>query len=205
MFLNSGVPSPIATGSSIIWYTSIKPSSVNWLIILPLPNMVISFPSICFIFFISSTISPFTSRVLFQSAFSRVLEKTILSAAAWPSRNDEMGFADRMNSLPKFVVSSTLEKLNWSNSTLIKEDIIERIRELKEQSGEDILIIGSGRLAQTLMAHDLIDEYRLMIHPTILGTGRQLYNNIGARKKLRLIEAKTFRTGVVVLVYHPVS
>lgn len=126
-------------------------------------------------------------------------------AAAWPSRNDEMGFADRMNSLPKFVVSSTLEKLDWSNSTLIKEDIIERIRELKEPSGEDILIIGSGRLAQTLMAHDLIDEYRLMIHPTILGTGRQLYNNIGARKKLRLIEAKTFRTGVVVLVYHPVS
>ncbi|PSL44735.1 dihydrofolate reductase [Chitinophaga niastensis] len=124
-------------------------------------------------------------------------------AAAWPSRTDEMGFADKMNSLPKFVVSTTLDKSDWNNSILIKENIIEEIVKLKIQSEQDIMIFGSGTLIQTLLQHDLIDEYRLMIHPTIMGTGNRLYSNIGGRKKLQLIDTKIFNTGTVVLIYQP--
>jgi len=122
-------------------------------------------------------------------------------AEAWPGRNDEMGFADRMNSLPKYVVSTTLDQAEWNNSTLIKTNVVETIRQLKSQPGSDILVVGSGTLARTLMQHDLIDEYRLMVHPTILGIGRQLYTDTGERKNLRLLETRVFNTGIVVLIY----
>lgn len=124
-------------------------------------------------------------------------------AAAWPSATDEVGFADRMNSLPKFVVSTTLEEpLEWNNSTLIKGNVAEEVSKLKQQLSQDILIYGSGDLVRTLMQHDLIDEYRIWVHPVVLGSGKCLFKE-GINTILRLVETKTFGSGVVVLSYRP--
>ncbi len=123
-------------------------------------------------------------------------------AAAWPSRTDEQGFADRMNSLPKYVVSTTLEKAEWNNSTIIKENIVEEVSKLKQQPGQDILVAGSGTLVQTLMQHDLIDEYRLLVYPVVLGKGKQLFRD-GSKATLKLVETKAFSSGVVLLRYQP--
>jgi len=123
-------------------------------------------------------------------------------AAAWPSRTDEAGFADRMNSLPKYVVSTTLEELKWNNSRLIKGNIAEEVSKLKQEVGQDILIAGSGTLVQTLMQHDLIDEYRLLVYPVVLGSGKRLFRD-GSNTTLRLVETKTFSSGVVLLRYEP--
>jgi dihydrofolate reductase len=123
-------------------------------------------------------------------------------AAAWPSRTDEAGFADRMNSLPKFVVSTTLEKVEWNNSRLIKENVAEEVSKLKQQPGQDILIAGSGTLVHTLMQHDLIDEYRLLVYPVVLGSGKRLFRD-GSKATLKLVETKTFSSGVVLLRYQP--
>lgn len=92
-------------------------------------------------------------------------------AKAWPSMKDEAGFADRMNNLPKYVVSKTLDTLTWNNSRLITGNIVEEVTKLKQEPGQDILLAGSSRLFQTLMQHDLIDVYRLMVHPVVLGKG----------------------------------
>lgn len=123
-------------------------------------------------------------------------------AAAWPSRTDEAGFADRMNSLPKYVVSTTLEKAEWNNSTIIKEDIAGAVSKLKQQPGQDILVAGSATLAHTLRQHDLIDEYRLLTYPVVLGSGKRLFKD-GSKATLKLVEAKTFSSGVVLLRYQP--
>jgi len=123
-------------------------------------------------------------------------------AAAWPSRTDEQGFADRMNGLPKFVVSTTLEKVEWNNSRLIKENIPEEVSRLKQQPGQNILIYGSGDLVQTLMQSDLIDEYWLLVYPIVLGSGKRLFQD-GSKTTLSLKETKTFSSGVVVLCYQP--
>ncbi len=124
-------------------------------------------------------------------------------AAAWPAMKDEAGFADRMNSLPKYVVSTTLQDLTWNNSNLIKENIVAEITALKQQPGQDILVGGSGQLVQTLMQHNLVDEYKLMIHPVVLGGGRRLFENGLDMKVLKLLDVKTFSSGVVVLSYQP--
>ncbi len=126
-------------------------------------------------------------------------------AAAWPSRTDEHGFADRMNSLPKFVVSTTLEGVEWNNSRLIKRNIPEEVYKLKQQPGQDILVAGSGELVHTLMQHDLIDEYRIMVHPIVLGGGKRLFSDGTDKKVLRLIDTKTFSSGIVVLSYQPAA
>lgn len=124
-------------------------------------------------------------------------------AAAWPAMTDETGFADRMNSLPKYVVSTTLEEAQWNNSILIKENVIEEVKKLKQQSGQNIVIHGSGDLISTLMKHNLIDEYHLMVHPIIVGGGKRLFKKGMDQKSLKLIDTKSFKTGVVVLVYQP--
>ncbi len=123
-------------------------------------------------------------------------------AAAWPSMKDEAGFADRMNSLPKYVVSTTLKKVEWNNSWLIKENVAEKVSKLKQQPGQDILIAGSGELVHTLMQHDLIDEYRLLVYPVVLGSGKRLFKD-GSNATLKLVETKTFSSGVVALSYQP--
>ena len=124
-------------------------------------------------------------------------------AKAWPTMKDEGGFADRMNSLPKFVVSTTLKEVEWNNAKLMKGNIAEEVSKLKQQPGQDILIAGSGELVHTLMQHDLIDEYRLMVHPVVLGSGKRLFRDGTGTKVLKLIETKTFSSGVVLLSYQP--
>ena len=125
-------------------------------------------------------------------------------AAAWPSATDEAGFADRMNSLPKYVVSTTLkEPLEWQNSKLIKEYVAEEIAKLKQQPGKDILIYGSGELVNTLMQDDLIDELRLWVHPVVVGSGKRLFGDRSDTTVLRLVDSSTFGSGVVVLTYQP--
>ena len=126
-------------------------------------------------------------------------------AAAWPSATDEEGYADRMNGYLKHVVSTTLEEpLEWINSTLIKGDVAEGVAELKEQPGKDILVYGSARLVRTLMEHDLIDEYRLMVYPVVVGKGKRLFGDTEETKALRLVDTKQVSPdGVLVLTYQP--
>jgi dihydrofolate reductase len=123
-------------------------------------------------------------------------------AAAWSSQTDEQGYADRMNSLPEYVVSTTLEKAEWNNSTLIKENVVAQISELKQQSGQSILVFGSGTLVQTVMQHDLVDDFVLLLYPLVLGNGKRLFRD-GSNASLRLVESQVFSSGVVALSYQP--
>jgi dihydrofolate reductase len=125
-------------------------------------------------------------------------------AAAWPSMEETEGeFAVRMNALPKFVASRTLqEPLAW-NGTLLKGNVAEAVANLKEQPGEDILIYGSGELVNSLHPHGLIDEYRLMVFPVTLGIGKLLFRAGTDKRDLRLIDAKMTGAGVALLTYQP--
>ena len=122
-------------------------------------------------------------------------------AAAWPSRTGE--FSDKMNNMAKYVVSTTLKHADWNNSTLIKNNVVEKVSELKAMPGQDILVAGSGQLVHTLMEHYLVDEYRLMVYPVVLGQGKGLFLNGGHRQALHLSEAKPVGAGIVILTYHP--
>ncbi len=122
-------------------------------------------------------------------------------AAAWPSRTGE--FADMMNGIPKYVVSTTLKDAAWNNSHLIKEHVPDEIRKLKAASGKDLLVAGSGKLIQTLLQNDLVDEYRLMIFPVILGKGTRLFIDGHDGLPLQLIEARTVGDGVQTMIFHP--
>ena len=126
-------------------------------------------------------------------------------AKAWPSMKDEQGFADRMNGLPKYVVSTTLQALEWNNSHLIKGNITEEVSKLKQQPGQDILVAGSGELVAALRQHDLIDEYRLLVHPIVVGGGKRLFRDGMNKEALRLVESKCFSSGVVALTYQTES
>jgi dihydrofolate reductase len=116
---------------------------------------------------------------------------------------DEGGFADRMNSIPKYVVSRTLKELEWNNAHLIKGNIAEEVARLKQQEGKDILVADSGELVRTLMQQDLIDEYRLMVHPVVLGSGKRLFRDGSDKTVLKLVDAKSFSSGIVILSYQP--
>lgn len=122
-------------------------------------------------------------------------------AAAWPSRTDEQGFAERMNSLPKYVVSTTLTRAEWNNSHVIKGDVADEVAKLKQQAGGDILVAGSATLVQTLIEHDLVDEYRLLVYPIALGNGKRLFGDTSRQVKLKLLEARSFASGVVLQRY----
>jgi dihydrofolate reductase len=124
-------------------------------------------------------------------------------AAAWPSVADEAGFADRMNSLPKYVVSTTLDDVAWNNSRLIKGDVADEVAALKRQPGRDILVGGSADLVQTLMQHDLVDEYRLMVHPVVVGRGKRLFREGSTMKTLKRVATTPLGPDVVVLTYRP--
>ena len=121
-------------------------------------------------------------------------------AAAWPSSKDDEGFADKFNSMPKYVASKTLTKLDWNNSHLIKGDVAAGVAKLKQEPGQDIVIHGSPTLIRSLMPHDLIDEYRLLVYPLTLGRGKRLFDE-STQANLKLTESKTYGTGVVKLVY----
>jgi dihydrofolate reductase len=125
-------------------------------------------------------------------------------AAHWPKQPAEDPLAGTFNDLPKYVASTTLkEPLPWQNSTLIKGDVADGVASLKKEAGKDIQVIGSGTLVDTLAGHDLVDEYRLMIHPIVMGKGKRLFRGEGLPKKLRLVDSKTTTTGVVILTYTP--
>jgi len=111
-------------------------------------------------------------------------------AAAWPDRTDEAGFADKMNSMPKYVVSTTLETAAWNNSTVLRGDVADEVRQLKEEPGGDILVAGSGQLVRELQRHDLVDEYRLMVFPVVLGSGKRLFEDAMESQALRLVDAR---------------
>jgi dihydrofolate reductase len=122
-------------------------------------------------------------------------------AAAWPESKDEG--ADYFNSVRKHVVSKTLEEpLGWNNSTLIKDNVVEKITNLKQQDGKDLAVHGSATLVQTLMQHDLVDRYRLLVYPVIVGNGKRLFKE-GIPATLKLLGSQSFSSGVVALVYEP--
>jgi len=125
-------------------------------------------------------------------------------AAAWPSRKDPEGFADRFNSMPKHVATRTLRKLQWNNSHVLNGDIASEVSKLKQQPGKDIVIHGSPGLIRSLMPHGLIDEYRLLVYPIILGRGKRVFDET-SKANLKLVESKTYDTGVVKLVYQGAS
>ena len=125
-------------------------------------------------------------------------------AAFWPNQPAGTPMVDYINSVPKYVVSETLEEpLEWNNSTLIKGDeFAEELTELKRQEGKDITILGSGELVRSLLGDGLLDEIRLVVHPIVLGGGKRLFED-GNRKALELVDSRTFATGVVYLTYRP--
>ena len=121
-------------------------------------------------------------------------------AAAWPEREGE--FADKFNEMPKYVVSSTLEDPDWSNSTVLQGDVVEEIEKLKQEVDGDLYVHGSAQLVQTLVENGLVDELRLMVFPVVLGTGKRLFGETTDKHTLRLKESKTVGgDGVAVMVY----
>lgn len=124
-------------------------------------------------------------------------------AAAWPSRTDEMGFADRYNSIPKSVVTQSKEPLTWQSSTALHGDLATEMAALKAAPGQDILIHGSGTLVDGLKELDLVDEYRTMIYPVVVGSGRKLFADGTSKQKLQLVDTIPFASGPVVLVHRP--
>jgi dihydrofolate reductase len=126
-------------------------------------------------------------------------------AATWPGREAEFGeFGELMNSLPKYVVSASLaqEDLTWQNSTVINQDIVDRVAELRAQEGRDLLVAGSDQLVSLLVKSDLVDEYRIMVHPIVLGSGKQLFEG-APQTKLQLTGTRTFTSGIALLTYQP--
>jgi dihydrofolate reductase len=124
-------------------------------------------------------------------------------AAAWPKMDDEVGFAEKMNSMPKYVFSSTLTSADWENSTILSGDFATEIAKLKDQVDGVILVAGSAQLVQGLVEHDLVDELRLMVFPVLLGSGKRLFGEHADKKPLRLVDSKTLGDGVELQTYVP--
>jgi dihydrofolate reductase len=120
-------------------------------------------------------------------------------AAAWPSRDGE--FADKFNSMPKYVVSSTLKDPEWNNTTVLDGELADEVAKLKEQQDGDIVVHGSAKLVQGLLENDLVDELRLMVFPVVLGSGKGLFGETSDKKSLKLRDSKIVGDGVAILVY----
>jgi dihydrofolate reductase len=123
-------------------------------------------------------------------------------AGRWPTRSGEL--ADRLNSLPKYVVSSTLEDPTWSNSMVLKGDVVHEVSRLKQELDGDIVVVASFQLVRTLMDHDLVDELRLKIYPVVLGAGERLFGETSDKKPMRLVDTQTIDGDVAYLTYEPV-
>ena len=123
-------------------------------------------------------------------------------AARWPSRRGDL--ADRLNSLPKYVVSSTVENPSWNNSTVLKGDVVEEVSKLKREVNGDILVPASFQLLRTLLQHDLVDELRLKFFPVVLGEGERLFGETSDKKPMRLVDARTIGGDIALLTYVPV-
>jgi dihydrofolate reductase len=123
-------------------------------------------------------------------------------AARWPSRSGEL--ADRLNSLPKYVVSSTLQDPDWNNSTVLKGDVVNEVSKLTQELSGEIVVPGSFQLLRTLIEHDLVDELRLKIYPVVLGAGDRLFGETSEKKPMRLVDIQTLDDGIAFLTYEPV-
>jgi dihydrofolate reductase len=135
-------------------------------------------------------------------------------APYWSSlKNNEFGIADRLNSAPKYVVSSRLKEAEWNNSTIIEDNVVEEVARLKQQPGQDMLIMGSATLVESLMAADgaadraadVIDEYRFLVHPVVVGRGKRFFKEGMPTTGLKLVETKTLGLGVMLLRYQPAA
>jgi dihydrofolate reductase len=126
-------------------------------------------------------------------------------AAAWPTIDDPVGFAIKMNAMPKYVVSTTLrdEDATWNNSTVLRGDVVAALGRLKERLQGDLLVNGSASLVRLLAEHDLVDEYRLMVFPIALGSGKRLFDEVTVSPVLTLVETATVGEGIVILTYRP--
>jgi len=124
-------------------------------------------------------------------------------AAFWPTVRDDVGFADRLNTMPKYVVSNTLTRADWSNTTILRGDLREIVTDLKAQPGGDILVNGSADLAASLLELGLIDEFRLLVFPIVLGSGKRLFRENVDTTHVRLVNTRVFGSGVVLLTYEP--
>lgn len=124
-------------------------------------------------------------------------------ASYWPTASEDEPFTERMNSIDKYVASRTLDAVDWQNSTLLEGDVADAVAELKQEPGGDLVVFGSGELVQTLVANDLVDEYQLMVHPLVLGTGKRLFTDESVPTDLKLVETETTDSGVVDLTYEP--
>ena len=124
-------------------------------------------------------------------------------AQAWPAMHDEVGFADRMNGMPKYVVSTSLadDAATWQNSTVIRGDIVRELSGLKERLAGDLLVAGSATLVQALVEHRLVDEIRLMVFPIILGSGKRLFGDVSVPPTLHLQSTQVIGEGIVILTY----
>lgn len=145
----------------------------------------------------------FKSEELFKADALLLGRRTFQGfAAAWPTMPGTGAYGERMNSLPKYVVSATLSDMTW-NATLLPSDFAAEMPGLKQKINQDILIFGSAQLAHSLHAQGLIDEYRLMVFPVVLGSGKRLFPAGGEKQALKLVESRPFASGVVVLTYQP--
>jgi dihydrofolate reductase len=124
-------------------------------------------------------------------------------ADAWPQREGE--FADRFNNMPKYVVGSNADASRWTNVTVLDGDPVEAVRRLRDEHGGNLYVHGSCQLAQTLLEHDLVDQWNLMVFPVVLGTGKRMFGETSDKKKLRLVDSKVVGDGVAILVYQPAA
>ena len=152
----------------------------------------------------------FDDEVMADMASQAAAEDTILLGRVtyqewvsyWPTSTDEP-YASHINNTPKYVVSTTLDKVEWKNATLIKGNVAEAITTLKQQPGKNIGVAGSPALVRSLLQADLLDELRLLIHPVVVGSGKRLFQEGGDLKRLQLVDSKTTSTGVAILTYRP--
>jgi dihydrofolate reductase len=124
-------------------------------------------------------------------------------ASSWPNRGSEVTLADKINSAPKLVASTSLKSVDWRNSTLIDGDVSDALRQLKSGPGGEIAVIGSGTLVGSLLHDRVLDELRLLVHPIVVGSGKRLFEDAVGRVPLKLVDSRTFRTGVLYLTYEP--
>jgi dihydrofolate reductase len=120
-------------------------------------------------------------------------------ADAWPTRDD--AFADKLNSMPKYVIGSSADAARWNNSTVLEGDPVQAAKRLRDEHSGDIVVHGSAQLAQTLLEHDLVDELRMMVFPVVLGSGKRLFGDMTDKKTLRLVDSKVVGDGVAILTY----
>ena len=126
-------------------------------------------------------------------------------AAAWPTMEDGAGFAEKMNSMPKYVVSSTLQEASWENTTILSGELADEVAKLHREIDGVILVAGSAQLVQGLLEHDLVDELRLMVFPVLLGEGKRLLGEVSEKKPLHLTDSKTLGDGIALLTYEPAA